>query len=102
MRFPLRAFSSEDQEKAIASVRKAARWVRRGAVDKAIEAYKTAVALDANSWSRYELMTTYLRAGERRAALGMLKELREWVRPRTRPASINRRRIDFFEDFQEA
>ena len=29
-----------------------------------------------------------------------LKELREWARPRTRPASVNRRRIDFFEDFQ--
>ncbi len=28
-----------------------------------------------------------------------LKELREWARPRTRPASVNRRRIDFFEDF---
>ncbi|HJN76275.1 MAG TPA: AAA family ATPase [Myxococcota bacterium] len=30
-----------------------------------------------------------------------LKELREWARPRTRPASLDRRRIDFFEDFQE-
>ncbi|MCP4810839.1 MAG: AAA family ATPase [Proteobacteria bacterium] len=30
-----------------------------------------------------------------------LKELREWARPRTRPASKDRRRIDFFEDFQE-
>ncbi|MCB9744019.1 MAG: AAA family ATPase [Alphaproteobacteria bacterium] len=31
-----------------------------------------------------------------------LKELREWARPRTRPASLDRRRIDYFEDFQEA
>ncbi len=31
-----------------------------------------------------------------------LKELREWARSRTRPASLDRRRIDFFEDFQEA
>lgn len=31
-----------------------------------------------------------------------LKELREWARPRTRPASLDRRRIDFFEDFQES
>jgi len=30
-----------------------------------------------------------------------LKELREWARPRTRPASLDRRRIDFFEDFLE-
>ena len=30
-----------------------------------------------------------------------LKELREWARPRTRPASQDRRRIDYFEDFQE-
>jgi len=30
-----------------------------------------------------------------------LKELREWARPRTRPATLNRRRIDFFEDFEE-
>lgn len=28
-----------------------------------------------------------------------LKELREWARPRTRPATLDRRRIDFFEDF---
>ena len=27
-----------------------------------------------------------------------LKELREWARPRARPASTDRRRIDFFED----
>ena len=27
-----------------------------------------------------------------------LKELREWARPRARPASMDRRRIDFFED----
>ena len=79
MRFPLKAFASEDQEKAIKSVRKAARWVRRGAFTKAIDAYKTALALDANSWSRYELMTTFLRAGDTRAALGVLKELREWA-----------------------
>ena len=31
-----------------------------------------------------------------------LKELREWARPRTRPASHDRRRIDYFEDFNEA
>ncbi len=31
-----------------------------------------------------------------------LKALREWARSRTRPASLDRRRIDFFEDFQEA
>ena len=31
-----------------------------------------------------------------------LKELREWARPRTRPASHDRRRIDYFEDFSEA
>lgn len=30
-----------------------------------------------------------------------LKELREWARPRTRPASLDRRRIDYFADFQE-
>lgn len=30
-----------------------------------------------------------------------LKELREWARPRTRPASHDRRRIDYFEDFNE-
>jgi len=30
-----------------------------------------------------------------------LKELREWARPRTRPATLNRRRVDFFEDFEE-
>ncbi|MEC7239887.1 MAG: AAA family ATPase [Myxococcota bacterium] len=28
-----------------------------------------------------------------------LKELREWAQPRTRPATLDRRRIDFFEDF---
>ena len=28
----------------------------------------------------------------------LLKELREWARPRARPASTDRRRIDFFED----
>lgn len=31
-----------------------------------------------------------------------LKELREWARPRTRPASVDRRRIDYFSDFREA
>jgi SpoVK/Ycf46/Vps4 family AAA+-type ATPase len=31
-----------------------------------------------------------------------LKELREWARPRTRPASADRRRIDYFEEFQES
>jgi AAA+ superfamily predicted ATPase len=31
-----------------------------------------------------------------------LKELREWARPRTRPAAHNRRKIDYFEDFNEA
>ncbi len=31
-----------------------------------------------------------------------LKELREWARPRTRPANWDRRRIDYFEDFNEA
>jgi SpoVK/Ycf46/Vps4 family AAA+-type ATPase len=31
-----------------------------------------------------------------------LKELREWARSRCRPASLDRRRVDFFEDFQEA
>lgn len=31
-----------------------------------------------------------------------LKELREWARPRTRPASADRRRIDYFEEWQEA
>jgi SpoVK/Ycf46/Vps4 family AAA+-type ATPase len=30
-----------------------------------------------------------------------LKELREWARPRTRPATLDRRRIDFFDEFQE-
>jgi SpoVK/Ycf46/Vps4 family AAA+-type ATPase len=30
-----------------------------------------------------------------------LKELREWARPRTRPASFDKRRVDYFEDFQE-
>jgi SpoVK/Ycf46/Vps4 family AAA+-type ATPase len=28
-----------------------------------------------------------------------LKDLREWAKPRTRPATLDRRRIDFFEDF---
>lgn len=31
-----------------------------------------------------------------------LKDLREWARPRARRASLERRRIDFFEDFEEA
>jgi len=31
-----------------------------------------------------------------------LKELREWAKPRTRPATLDRRRIDFFEDFAGA
>ncbi len=79
MRMPLKAFSPEDQEKAIQEVRRAARLVRRGAFDAAIDRYQTALALDANSWSRYELMTTYLRSGSVRPALGMLKELREWA-----------------------
>ncbi len=30
-----------------------------------------------------------------------LKNLREWAKPRTRPATLDRRRIDFFEDFTE-
>ncbi|MEE2751361.1 MAG: AAA family ATPase [Myxococcota bacterium] len=30
-----------------------------------------------------------------------LKELREWARPRARPATLDRRRIDFFDEFQE-
>jgi len=79
MRFPLKAFSPEDQEKAIEAIRRAARLVRKGKFGKAIDGYQTALALDANSWSRYELMTTYLRAGEIRPALAMLKELREWA-----------------------
>lgn len=29
-----------------------------------------------------------------------LKELRDWARPRTRPASTSRRRLDFFQDFE--
>jgi hypothetical protein len=28
-----------------------------------------------------------------------LKELREWARPRARPASVDTRRVSFFEDF---
>jgi SpoVK/Ycf46/Vps4 family AAA+-type ATPase len=31
-----------------------------------------------------------------------LKDLREWARPRARPATLDRRRIDFFEDWVEA
>ncbi len=31
-----------------------------------------------------------------------LKELREWARPRARPASLDRRRIDFFEGWDES
>jgi len=31
-----------------------------------------------------------------------LKELREWARPRARPATLDRRRIDFFENWAEA
>jgi len=31
-----------------------------------------------------------------------LKDLREWARPRARPATLDRRRIDFFEDWAEA
>ncbi len=31
-----------------------------------------------------------------------LKELREWARPRARRASTDRRRVDFFEEFEEA
>ncbi|HCH65771.1 MAG TPA: ATPase [Deltaproteobacteria bacterium] len=30
-----------------------------------------------------------------------LKDLREWARPRARPATLDRRRIDFFEDWTE-
>ena len=30
-----------------------------------------------------------------------LKDLREWARPRARPASTDRRRIDFFDDWEE-
>ena len=30
-----------------------------------------------------------------------LKDLREWARPRARPATLDRRRIDFFEDWAE-
>jgi SpoVK/Ycf46/Vps4 family AAA+-type ATPase len=30
-----------------------------------------------------------------------LKDLREWARPRARPASTDRRRIDFFSDWEE-
>ena len=30
-----------------------------------------------------------------------LKELREWARPRARPASVDTRRVSFFEDWQE-
>ena len=30
-----------------------------------------------------------------------LKELREWAGPRTRPASQDRRRMDYFADFRE-
>jgi cytidylate kinase len=30
-----------------------------------------------------------------------IKELREWARPRARPASLDRRRIDFFEEWEE-
>lgn len=30
-----------------------------------------------------------------------LKSLREWARPRARPATLDRRRIDFFEDWDE-
>jgi SpoVK/Ycf46/Vps4 family AAA+-type ATPase len=30
-----------------------------------------------------------------------LKDLREWARPRARPASTDRRRIDFFDDWDE-
>ncbi len=30
-----------------------------------------------------------------------LKELREWARPRARPASLDTRRIDYFEEWQE-
>jgi len=31
-----------------------------------------------------------------------LKDLREWARPRARPATLDRRRIDFFSDWAEA
>lgn len=30
-----------------------------------------------------------------------LKDLREWARPRARPASTDRRRVDFFEEWEE-
>jgi hypothetical protein len=29
-----------------------------------------------------------------------LKDLREWARPRARPASMDRRRIDFFSEWE--
>ena len=29
-----------------------------------------------------------------------LKELREWARPRARPASVDTRRVSFFEDWE--
>ena len=31
-----------------------------------------------------------------------LKELREWARPRARPASMDRRRVDYFEEWEQA
>jgi SpoVK/Ycf46/Vps4 family AAA+-type ATPase len=31
-----------------------------------------------------------------------LKELREWARPRARPASLDRRRLDWFENWEES
>ena len=31
-----------------------------------------------------------------------LKDLREWARPRARRASLESRRIDFFEEWEEA
>ena len=30
-----------------------------------------------------------------------LKDLREWARPRARRASVDRRRVDFFEEWDE-
>jgi hypothetical protein len=30
-----------------------------------------------------------------------LKELRDWARPRARPASVDTRRISYFEDWGE-
>lgn len=79
MRFPLKAFPPQDQERARKEARRGTRFSRKKRWGKAIGAFQKALTLDPNSWSRYDLAATYARAQLRGPALGMLKELRQWA-----------------------